>query len=281
MSFYVDPWLYNCTANPADSPTPQAEQRAIIAAMNRALDYAHRQRRDAGRRARQQPRGPRQARGPTPSSPDYPAGTAYARPIDNATCVDLPVEGPHVIGVSALGPVGAEGRLLQLRRRADLGLRAGRLVPRRLRHADLPHQRQQDPLDVPAEGAAGGGPVDADGNITPAGEGLGVQGLHDGRHLRVLHLPAGHLDGLAARGRRRRADREPVRHADPFHGGLPLARRRSSVILDRTAAEHACPMPPLQTYTTRAARPSSTRSARAAARSTASTATASSTPTPR
>jgi subtilisin family serine protease len=41
MSFYVDPWLYNCTANPADSPTAQLEQRTIIEAMNRALDYAN------------------------------------------------------------------------------------------------------------------------------------------------------------------------------------------------------------------------------------------------
>ena len=41
MSFYVDPWLYNCTANPADSPEDQLEQRTIIEAMNRALDYAH------------------------------------------------------------------------------------------------------------------------------------------------------------------------------------------------------------------------------------------------
>ena len=42
------------------------------------------------------------------SSPDYPPGTTYPRPIDNATCVDLPVEGPHVIGVSALGPSTAK-----------------------------------------------------------------------------------------------------------------------------------------------------------------------------
>ena len=27
MSFYIDPWLYNCTANPADSPAEQREQR--------------------------------------------------------------------------------------------------------------------------------------------------------------------------------------------------------------------------------------------------------------
>ena len=42
MSYYVDPWLFNCTANPADSPEDQAEQRTIIEAMQRALDFAHR-----------------------------------------------------------------------------------------------------------------------------------------------------------------------------------------------------------------------------------------------
>ena len=103
MSFYVDPWLYNCPDNPADSPEAQAEQRAIIAAMNRALDYAHSKHvtlvgslgnnhEDLGH--------PR----PDASSPDYPPGSAYLRTIDNVTCVDLPVEGPHVIGISALGP---------------------------------------------------------------------------------------------------------------------------------------------------------------------------------
>ena len=40
MSYYVDPWLFNCAANPADSPAEQAEQRTIIAATQRALDYA-------------------------------------------------------------------------------------------------------------------------------------------------------------------------------------------------------------------------------------------------
>ena len=40
MSFYVDPWLFNCPTNPADEPDAQAEQRTIIEAMQRALDYA-------------------------------------------------------------------------------------------------------------------------------------------------------------------------------------------------------------------------------------------------
>jgi subtilisin family serine protease len=102
MSFYVDPWLYNCRSNAADSPEAQAEQKAIIAGMKRALNYAH-------------------ARGVTlvgalgnqhddlgnphddASSPDY-GPAPYTRDIENRDCLSLPAEGPHVIGVSAVGP---------------------------------------------------------------------------------------------------------------------------------------------------------------------------------
>nr|WP_229783428.1 S8 family serine peptidase [Pilimelia anulata] len=103
MSFYVDPWAYNCPNNPADSPEQQAQQRATIKAMSRALNHAHKRgvtlvgalgnaHVDLG------------APGRDLTSPNHPAGTAHPRDIDNATCVDLPVEGPHVIGVAALGP---------------------------------------------------------------------------------------------------------------------------------------------------------------------------------
>ena len=103
MSYFVDPWLYNCTANPADSPEAQAEQRTIIAGVTRALKYAHRRgvtlvaalgnnHEDLGK--------PRT----DIISPDFPGGTEYPRPIDNGSCLVLPSEGPHVIGVSALGP---------------------------------------------------------------------------------------------------------------------------------------------------------------------------------
>lgn len=103
MSFYIDPWLFNCTANPADSPAAQAEQRAIIAATQRALNYAHarnvtlvsalgNEHEDLGNPLVDE------------SSPDYPPDLAYPRTIDNATCLNLPTEGNHVIGVSSVGP---------------------------------------------------------------------------------------------------------------------------------------------------------------------------------
>ena len=102
MSFYIDPWLYNCTNNPADSPEAQLEQRTIIEAMNRALTTPFKDVTLVGSLGNNHedlghPRT-------DSSSPDYPPGTAYPRPIDNATCIDLPGRGPSRIGVSALGP---------------------------------------------------------------------------------------------------------------------------------------------------------------------------------
>jgi subtilisin family serine protease len=102
MSFYIDPWLYNCENLAGDSPEEQAQQRTIITATQRALDYAHRhgvtlvaalgnQDDDLG------------APEPDTTSPDYPPDTARPRQADNS-CLSLPTEGRHVIGVSAVGP---------------------------------------------------------------------------------------------------------------------------------------------------------------------------------
>ena len=66
-------------APPRTRPRQAAEQDVIIEAMNRALNYAH----DTGvtlvGAPRQQPRGPRQARAPTPPAPTTRCGTAHPR----------------------------------------------------------------------------------------------------------------------------------------------------------------------------------------------------------
>ena len=115
MSFYVDPWLYNCAGGaPQDQAVEAvAEQNMIIEAMTRALGYA------TGHGVAlvgalgndhddlSKPRTDL-------SSPDYDNplydwdSAPYARTIGNATCLNLPVEGPDVIGVSAVGPSGTK-----------------------------------------------------------------------------------------------------------------------------------------------------------------------------
>jgi subtilisin family serine protease len=104
MSYYVDPWLFNCVANPADSPADQAEQRTIIVAMQRALNYAHR-------------------RGVTLVAAAGNGATDYTKPITDASspdfasepgeeprtreippsCVSMPSEGNGVLAISSTG----------------------------------------------------------------------------------------------------------------------------------------------------------------------------------
>lgn len=106
MSYYVDPWLFNCTSHPADSAADQAEQVTIITAMQRALDYARARGvtlvAAAGNQAIDYTKPQTDA-----SSPDYasePGEAAYVRDLlDPESCVSMPTEGNGVIAVSATG----------------------------------------------------------------------------------------------------------------------------------------------------------------------------------
>ena len=104
MSYFTDPWLYNCPNHPDDTPEEQAQQRTIIEATQRAADYAFKgnvtlvaalgnEATDLGNPTLDE------------TSPDFPLGTEKSRAVDN-TCLDVPAETNHVIGVSSLGPSG-------------------------------------------------------------------------------------------------------------------------------------------------------------------------------
>jgi subtilisin family serine protease len=248
MSFYVDPWLYNCKANPADSPAAQAEQQAIITGMRRGLQYAHRHgvtlvgalgnnHEDLG--------APRT----DISSPDYPADTAYPRPVDNTSCWDLPVEGPHVFGVSALGPSGIKADYSNYGTeqisvsapggyfRDGFGTDSYRTVGNEI--------LSSYPLKVLQEESL----VDADGNILPAGEGSvfkdctksGACGYYT--YLQGTSMASPHAAGVAA------LIASKYGHRDWRNGGLTMSPDAVEAQLYRTAAEHACPEPRLQSYT--------------------------------
>lgn len=104
MSFFTDPWQFNCRDNPADSPEAQAEQAMIIDLSNEALTYAF----DHGVTLVSSSGNSHMDLGnPTFDgiSPDFPPGSEYPRTIDNS-CLDIPTEGEHVMSVNALGPSG-------------------------------------------------------------------------------------------------------------------------------------------------------------------------------
>jgi subtilisin family serine protease len=248
MSFYVDPWLYNCTANPADSAEDQLEQRTIIEGMNRALDYAHSKyvtlvgslgnnHEDLGH--------PRTDF----SSPDFPPGEAYARPIDNASCWDLPVEGHHVIGVSALGPSTAKADysnygLEQISLSAPGGwFRDG------FGTATYRTNGNQILSTYPLHILQAQGRVDDLGNITPSGTASGVMKDCDlstcgyYAYLQGTSMASPHVTGVSALAVSRFGVKDP-RHK----GGLRLAPRKTEFVLIEGAAEHACPVPPLFDY---------------------------------
>jgi subtilisin family serine protease len=104
MSFFTDPWLFNCPNDPTATPAEQIEQRTVIAATQLAVGYAR-------------------GRGVTlvaalgndsidltrPTidviSPDFPPGNERERQVDNS-CLSMPTEARGVIGVSSLGPSG-------------------------------------------------------------------------------------------------------------------------------------------------------------------------------
>jgi subtilisin family serine protease len=105
MSFYTDPWLYNCRSNPADSPEQQLEQSTIIDATQRALNYAraHGVTLIAALGNEHQDLGAATKFDDT--SPDFPIGAAYPRTVSNE-CIDVPTESGGVISVSSVGPSG-------------------------------------------------------------------------------------------------------------------------------------------------------------------------------
>jgi subtilisin family serine protease len=106
MSYFIDPWLYNCGNTlhpvPEDSAADAAAQATIIEATQRALDYAHQRGvtliAAAGNGNHDLIIPPVDVQ-----SPNFPLGLNHPRTVNN-TCLDLPTEGNNVISVSSVGP---------------------------------------------------------------------------------------------------------------------------------------------------------------------------------
>ncbi|HEY7003017.1 MAG TPA: S8 family serine peptidase [Gaiellaceae bacterium] len=240
MSYYIDPWLFNCADNPADSPDEQAQQRTVVEATQRALDYAHRHgvtlvsalgndHTDLGN--------------PTvdDTSPDFPPGTAHHRTVNNS-CLDLPTEGRHVIGVSALGPtetkadysnwgteqtnVSAPGGFFR-----DFVGTPQFMTPGNLVLSTYPKALAREE-----------GLIDEDGNPTDDFTIKDCRGSTCGiyEYLQGTSMASPHVTGVAAL--------IVSKYGHWRHGDFGLNPDRVKRILYKTAVDHACPTPRLFDY---------------------------------
>ncbi len=101
MSYYVDPWLFNCVDNPADSPAERTEQRVIRQTVQRAVSYAMNH---GVMPIAAEGNGATDLGNPEidATSPDFPPGEERVREIDNS-CIVVPTETRGVLSVASTG----------------------------------------------------------------------------------------------------------------------------------------------------------------------------------
>ena len=244
MSYFTDPWLFNCVDNPKDTPAEQREQRVIRTATQRAMNYAIN-------------------RGVTPvaaegneatdlghptideTSPDFPPGSEKTRRVDNG-CITVPTETRGVIAVSATGISTRKAYFSNYgTEQTDVAAPGGD-------YYDSP-DNTGDPRNLvlaafPERLGRLSGEIDKRGN--PTTPFVVKDCLQRDTHkvcayyqyLQGTSMAAPHAVGVAA------LIVSQFGHRDARHGGLTMPVDQVQRVLYQSAVEHACPQPRLFHY---------------------------------
>jgi lantibiotic leader peptide-processing serine protease len=238
MSFYIDPWLFNCLDNPADSPEAQAEQLTVRVATQRAINFA---RGHGVTPIASMGNGHTDLGNPTAdaTSPDFPPGAAYPRTIDNS-CITVPVETRGVLSISALGPSFKKADYSNYGiEQTDFSAPGGYFRD----YFGTDQYMQVENLNLsPMPQALAEAAIAANPDTL-----FVLQDCRDGtcgyyQYLQGTSMAAPHATGVAALVVSAHGTR------DPLHGGLTLSPRAVEQIMTRTARQTPCPSPPIFTY---------------------------------